>query len=619
MMGAGGARGLGLRGFAHGGREKEPDSLKISDRRMLLWFYSSLIPHWPKVTLALFAMLASTAAGLAIPLVLRSIFDDVIKAGNRGPLLKLSLLFLGLTVATQALGAARTNIMHLLGLRFSYDLRMRCFRHMIRLDLGYFQRQRSGDIMSRISNDVGAAENMVVHGSDDIISNSLFIIGAVGILFWMDWRMALVALAPIPIYVACLWVFAHYIRPIFRRIREELGEINAKLQERLAGIQVIKAFGREEAEEEYFDESAREFWRMSAKSVWMWSTFFPAMSVITSCGLVVLVWYGAGKAAVAGSGVTAGTVVAFMGYMQQFYRPIGMLARVQNTVNQCLASMARVFQLLDEEPDVKEKEDAVALGRVEGRVEIENVSFRYETGEMVLQDVSIAAEPGETVAIVGRSGAGKTSLINLIARFYDPIEGRILVDGYDLRDVTLHSLRRNIAMVLQETFLFNTTVKENILYGRPDAPEEDVLRAARAAHAHGFITGLENGYDTMIGERGVRLSGGEKQRIAIARAFLADPRILILDEATSMVDTEAEQIIQQALRDLMQGRTTFVIAHRLSTIRNANKIVVIDDGQVVEQDRHRALMEKGGLYADMVNRQVGMDLEETEWDGSILT
>jgi len=620
MLGAGGGgRGLGLGGFLRGGRESEAQSLRISDRRILAWFYRSLIPHWAKVSLAIVSMLGGTAAGLAFPIVLKRIFDKVIIGGQGDLLLGLSLQFLVLMVLAHGLGAVRTNVMHLLGLRLAYHLRMGCFRHLMNLDLSYFQRQRSGDIMSRISNDVGAIEEMVVHGTDDIISNSLFIVGLVGVLLWLDWGMALVALGPIPIYVTCLWVFAHFIRPIFNRIREELGEINAKLQERLAGIQVIKAFAREESETEYFDESCREYWRMSAKSVWMWSTFFPAMTVITSCGLVLLVWYGGRRAAEGSAPVSPGTVVAFLVYMQQFYRPIGMLARVQNTINRCLASMARIFELLDEEPLVKEKEGAVGLGRVEGRVTIEQVSFRYETGEMVLQDVSITAEPGETVAIVGRSGAGKTSLINLIARFYDPIAGRILVDGHDLRDVTLRSLRRNMAMVLQETFLFNTTVRENILYSNPEATEDAVVRAAIGAHAHEFIQSLESGYDTIIGERGVRLSGGERQRIAIARAFLADPRILILDEATSMVDTEAEQIIQQALRNLMRGRTTFVIAHRLSTVRNADKIVVIDDGQVVEQDRHQALMRKGGLYADMVTRQFSLDADDGVWDERMLT
>jgi ABC-type multidrug transport system fused ATPase/permease subunit len=302
-------------------------------------------------------------------------------------------------------------------------------------------------------------------------------------------------------------------------------------------------------------------------------------------------------------------VIAFLRYMHDFYRPIGTLARIQNMINQSLAAVARIFELLDEPASVRDKPGAVEFDSVRGRVELQHVSFKYDTGETVLNDVSVLAEPGEVVAIVGRSGAGKTSLVNLIPRFYDPCAGRILVDDTDVRDVTQHSLRHHIGMVLQETFLFNTTVRENILYARPDASEDELLQAARGAHAHEFITRMPEAYDTLIGERGVRLSGGERQRIAIARAFLSSPRILILDEATSMVDTEAEQIIQVALQDLMRGRTTFVIAHRLSTVRAADRIAVIEAGQVVELDTHPRLMARKGVYHDMVRRQFHLDEE----------
>jgi ABC-type multidrug transport system fused ATPase/permease subunit len=475
--------------------------------------------------------------------------------------------------------------------------------------LNYFQRERSGDIMSRVSNDVGAVEHMVVHGTDDIISNVMHVVGATAFLFWMDWQMALVALAPLPIYVVALYFFAKRVRPVFTRIRKELGDINAKLQERLGGIQVVKAFAREDPEIEYFDESNRAYWRMSAKSIWMWSTFFPALSMITSLGLVALIWFGAGRAATSAETMSTGTVVAFLMYMQRFYQPISSLAQVQNTINRSLASITRIFELLDEKPAVKDKPGAIELGRVEGRVEVENLSFRYDTGGPVLNDVNVVAQPGQRVAIVGRSGAGKSTLISLVARFYDPVAGRILVDGHDLRDVTQQSLRRNIGMVLQETFLFNASARENILYARPEASMEEVLAAAKGAYAHDFIMKLPEQYESVIGERGVRLSGGEKQRIAIARAFLADPRILVLDEATSMVDTEAEQVIQRALNDLMRGRTTFIIAHRLSTVRQADKILVIEAGRVVEQGAHDELMARNSLYKEMVTRQFYLNEE----------
>jgi len=607
--------GLRLGGMLRGDpRGEGPPAVKITNRRMLAWFYRNLAPHWHKVSLGVFSMFAATAAGLALPLVLRDLFDDVIMARNLEPLPDLMLKFLLLTLAAQGLGAVRTNVMHLLGQRFVYTVRMDCYRHLMKLGMNYFERERSGDIMSRVSNDVGAVEDMVVHGTDDIITNVLHVIGAAALIFWLDWRMALVALAPLPLFVGLLWTFAHFVRPVFSRIRKELGEINARLQERIGGIQVIKAFAREEAETAHFDESSRAYYKASCRSIWMWSTFFPALSLVTSAGLVLLVWYGARRAALSaeGAAMSAGTVVAFLRYMQDFYQPIGALARVQNMVNQSLAAIARLFELMDEKPSVEDKPDGVELERVEGRVELEGVSFRYDTGETVLRGVSVSAEPGEIVAIVGRSGAGKTSLVNLIARFSDPFEGRVLVDGVDVRDVKQTSLRRHIGMVLQDTFLFNTSVRENILYARPDATEAEVVQAAKGAHAHDFIQRLPEGYETFIGERGVRLSGGEKQRIAIARAFLSDPRILILDEATSMVDTEAERIIQRALNELMENRTTFIIAHRLSTVRSADRIVVIEAGQIVEQDDHAGLMARNGLYREMVVRQFHLDEEWRE-------
>lgn len=598
----------------HGSRqsdEEEVKPLKITNTRMLGWFYKNLKPHWVKVSMGLLAMLVGTAAGLYVPMILRSIFDDVIRDQRMHLLPGLIGQYLLFMIGGLVFSAVRTNVMHLLGQRFVYNVRMDCYSNLLRLGLNYFESKRSGDIMSRISNDVEAVELMVVHGTDDIISNTLHIIGSVGFLLYLDWKMALVALAPLPFYVVCMIVLARYIRPVFGKIRKELGEINAKLQERIAGIQVIKAFAREEPEKAFFDESNRAYWRASAKSIWIWSTCFPALSLLTSVGLVLLMWYGARRAAL-GTGlgaVSAGTVVAFLSYMQHFYRPVSSLGQVQNIINRALASLARIFELMDEQPSVKDKEDAIELQDVQGKVELQGVSFKYDTGEMVLRNVSVSAEPGEVVAIVGRSGAGKTSLVNLIARFYDPCEGRVVVDGHDVRDVTQNSLRRNIGMVLQETFLFNDTVRENIRYAKPDATDEEVVEAAQGAYAHAFISRFEKGYDTIIGERGVRLSGGERQRIAIARAFLVNPRILILDEATSQVDTEAEQVIQKALNSLMENRTVFIIAHRLSTVRRADKIVVIDDGQVVEQDDHESLMAKGGLYSEMVTRQFQMDEE----------
>jgi len=368
---------------------------------------------------------------------------------------------------------------------------------------------------------------------------------------------------------------------------------------------VVKAFNREQHEYERFEGDSTEYYQASIKGIWLWSTFFPAMGFMTTLGLIGVIYFGA-RMTVYGE-ASPGQIVAFLAYMQHFYNPIRSLVRVHNVFNRALASLARIFQLLDEQPEIEARPDAPDLPRATGHVEIDGVSFRYQTGEMVLEDVSVTAEPGETVAIVGRSGAGKTSLVNLIPRFYDPLRGRVLIDGADIRDVTLDSLRSQIGIVLQDTFLFNDTVRNNIRYGRLDATDEEIEDAARRAYADEFIQELPEKYETLIGERGVKLSGGQKQRLAIARALLADPRILILDEATSLVDTEAEQLIQRALEELRHNRTTFVIAHRLSTVRDADKIIVIAGGQIVEEDSHEQLMARNGVYAEMYNRQFRLE------------
>ncbi len=604
MFGHPGHRGPGRRMARGSWRDSgdEPKPLRITDRRMLAWFARHLGPHWWKLLIATVAMVVSSVSAVYIPVVLgRRIVDQGIAKQNWEMLGTYTVWLIGLFFIQNLFSAVRMNIMHQLGQRFVYDLRVIAYEHLQRLSLSYFHQRNTGDIMSRISNDVGAVEDMVVHGTDSVISNGLLVIFILVILFRTNAYLTGLALLPLPIFIIAIILFARVIRPLYERIRSQLGDINTKLQENITGIQVVKAFGREDYELAEFKESSAEYLRLNIKGIWLWTSFFPFLGFLTSMSVVVVVWV-AGMLART-QAFTVGQLIVFIGELQQFYHPVGMLLRVHNIFNRALAAMARIFELLDEEPEVKEAPDAIELEDVQGRVEIRNVTFRYPTGELVLKNVSVVAEPGEVVAIVGRSGAGKTSLVNLIPRFYDPQEGQILIDGIDIRKVTLRSLRAQIGMVLQETFLFDGTVKENILYGRLDATDEEVVEAAKAAYAHEFIMNLPDGYDTIIGERGVKLSGGQRQRIAIARAILKNPRILILDEATSLVDTEAEQMIQAALENLMQGRTTFVIAHRLSTVRNADKIVVIDEGEVVEQADHETLMRQGGLYADMYMRQ----------------
>lgn len=614
--------GGGGRHYRHtGGREtqdEEVEPLRITDRRMLGWFVQKLGPQWHRVLVGTVAMLLSSGAALVWPRVLKPTIDNVIGAHHYDLLPRYILILIAAYFAQQFFGAVRMNVMHILGQRFVYDLRTECYRYLQKLSLSYFDDHPTGDVMSRLSNDVNAVEDMVVHGVDQVISSIIMVLGTITILVltYAD-RLGLVlaGLWPLPLFVTAIIIFSRVIRPTYRKIREDLGDINAELEESIAGIRVVKAFGREDHELERFRQRSWAYFRANARVIWLWSSFFPFIMFLTSMGTVTVLWLGASPTPQGTSLATAGDIMMILAYLGQFYQPVGMLVRVYDIFNRALAALARIFQILDEEPEIKDAPGATDLEWKHGEVELEHVTFRYRTGEIVLSDVSVRAEPGETVAIVGRSGAGKTSLVNLIPRFYDPREGRLLIDGQDVRQVTQRSLREHIALVLQETFLFDGTIRENIAYGRLEATQEEIEEAARAAYAEEFIQELSDGYETHIGQRGVKLSGGQRQRLAIARAILADPKILILDEATSLVDTEAEQKIQAALENLTRGRTTFVIAHRLSTIRNADKIVVLEDGEIVEEDSHEALMAQGGLYAEMYQRQ--FRLEDIWQDGQM--
>ena len=605
-MGGGHGRGGGgghMRGASKTNpEEQEAPKLRLTDKRMLGWFGGKIGSRWPVVVVALAAMIISAFAEQAQPMLIRRLIDQGFLKHSVPVINQVVLLMLGAFAAGAIFSLIRTRLMHILGQRLVYETRIETYSHLQKLSLSYFHRNRTGDIMSRLSNDVGSVEDMVVHGTDEVISDGLRVAIAVGAIFWMSWKLALLALLPVPFFLTTMIIFARFVRPLYRKIRDELGEINAQLEERVAGILVIKAFGRERYEYDNFESASRKYYDANVRAIKLWSTFFPAIAFLTSLGMLLVLWRG-GLMMSKGEAVSIGTMMAFVGYLQQFYWRIGGLVRVVDLYNRALAALARIFQVTDEVPEVQDKAEARTLEQVDGRVDLDHVTFRYQTGDIVLKDVTVHADPGETVALVGRSGAGKTSLINLIPRFYDPLEGRVLVDGIDVREVTQESLRQHMAMVLQETFLFNGTVKENVRYGRLDATDEEIEEACRAAYADEFVQDLPDKYDTEIGERGVKLSGGQKQRLAIARALLANPRILILDEATSLVDTEAEQIIQKALDNLMLNRTTFVIAHRLSTVRKASKIVVIDEGAVVEQADHETLMKKQGLYAEMYERQ----------------
>jgi ABC-type multidrug transport system fused ATPase/permease subunit len=594
--------------------------------RALKRLFGYLGPYWRILALTSALILLHTGLNLLPPLFQRQIVDGVIGRQQLERLLPLIVGLIGIYALSEMANFGDQYLRHTIGERFLYDLRVRIYDHLQRLSLSFFERTSTGELMSRVSNDVNALEHFVTHGTILTVVDALRLIGAMVVLFLLEWRLALVALVPIPLIAFALRYFNLRARPIYRRVRDRLGDINARLQDDLAGIRVIQAFGQENAELGRFSAISRIYLAERIKAIRTWSTFFPAMSFVSATGGALVL--GAGAWMTANGQLSLGTLVAFLAYIASFYEPVRRLVDVDNTFQQAIAAAERIFELLDERSDIVDAPDAVALDQMHGDVVFDDVHFHYGKCELltnspllasqptvgdgngsdraaeVLHDVDFRIAPGEVVALVGPSGAGKTSIANLLCRFYDPTHGRILLDGHDLRQVQVRSLRQRVAVVLQDTFLFNATVRENLLYGKPDASEDELIAAAQAAFAHDFIMAMPLGYRTEIGERGVKLSGGQRQRLALARAILADPRILILDEATSSVDAEAEYLIQQALEEVLRGRTALVIAHRLSTIRNADKIIALEGGRIREVGNHRDLLARGGLYSQLYQRQL---------------
>ena len=561
-----------------------------------------LEPYWKPLIFTCTLLLINTSLSLLPPLFQRQIVDQVIGTRDLSQLGWLVVGLIGVYVLLSLAEYGDQYMRHTLGERFLFDLRVRIYDYLQRLSLSFFERTSTGELMSRVTNDVNALEQFVTHGVILTTVDLLRLVGASIVLLILDWRLALVVLLPVPIIGFGLRRFNRHVRPIYRRVRDRLGDINTRLQDDLAGIRVVQAFGQEDAELERFRGVSEKYYRERVSAIRAWSSFYPAIYFISAVGGVLVL--GVGARMIVGGQLSLGTLVAFLSYLTSFYEPVRRLTDIDNTFQQAIAAAERIFELLDARPDIQDAPDAMALDTIRGEVVFDDVHFHYGDDDEVLHDIDFRIAPGQVVALVGPSGAGKTSIANLLCRFYDPTHGSVCVDGHDLRGVQLQSLRRQVAVVLQDTFLFNATVRENLLYGKPDATEEELVAAAQAAYAHEFIKELAQGYDTEIGERGVKLSGGQRQRLALARAILADPRILILDEATSSVDAEAEYLIQQALDEVMKGRTSLVIAHRLSTIRNADKIIALHDGKIREIGKHSELLERGGLYSQLYQRQL---------------
>ena len=560
--------------------------------------------YWYWMLLALIAMVGATAANLAGPWLIRSLVGIIEENSGEQALAARRIVTTALTLLAvyalrPGLRALQTWSTHVAGWGSVAEARKKLYEHMQRLSPQYYTATQTGQIMSRVVNDTAHFEALIAHVIPEVTVSILTILGVFVVLFSINGRLALYTLIPIPLIIAGFIMYNRYVRPLFRHAQATLGDLNSTLQDNLSGIKEIQVFTQEEREMQRIGKRIHSHASAITRAVSISACFHGGIDFFAGLGTVSVALFG-GLMALKGQ-ISLADMTGYLLYVGSFYEPIMRLNHLNESLQQSLAAADRYFELLDTEPEIKDAPEAMDLRDVQGHITFENVDFHYDETP-VLKDINLEISPGEMIALVGPTGVGKTTMVNLIPRFYDPKQGRILIDGQDIRGIKIASLRKHISMVLQDVFLFNGTVAENIAYGSPDASMEQIRAAAIAAEADEFIREMPAGYDTEIGERGARLSGGQKQRLAIARAILYDAPILILDEATSSVDTETEAQITAALQHLIEGRTTIVIAHRLSTIQNADKIVVLQDGRIVEQGSHEQLLEVDGLYSRLVKR-----------------
>lgn len=566
-------------------------------------------PYYWEIILTLIIGVIKFAIPLFIPFLTKIVIDDIIlnPALTDSDKIEQLIYWLGgsiiiFFIIRPPIEYYRQYFAQHVGNKVLFDIRKELYVHLQKLSLKFYSNNRAGEIISRVINDVEATKNFVMIGLMNLWLDMTTILIVIGIMLTMDWQLTIVAIISLPLFAISVKYFFGRLRSLTRERSQALANVQSYLHERVSGISIVKSFALEEHEQKIFDKENGAFLDKSIDHTKWNAKSFAVVNTITDIAPLLVIGY-AGFQVINGN-LTVGTMAAFIGYIERLYAPLRRLMNSSTTLTQSIASMDRMFSLMDEEYDVQDKPNAKALPPVVGKVEFENVEFKYEEeGNTILKNVNFTIYPGETAAFVGMSGGGKSTIVSLIPRFYDVTSGAVKIDGNDVRDVNIQSLRSQIGIVLQDNILFSDSVKKNILMGKPDATDEEVIAAAKAANAHDFIMELPDGYDTKVGERGVKLSGGQKQRIAIARVFLKNPPILVLDEATSALDLESEALIQDSLDRLARDRTTIIIAHRLSTITHADKIYVIDHGEVVEEGTHESLMEKKGAYYDLFQIQ----------------
>ena len=561
-----------------------------------------LQPYWKQVIIAYGAMFIATGLNLLVPQIIKEAIDNGLAAGNASGLIIAGLVILGIAVVRAVLGFGEMYLGEWLTHSVSYDLRSDFYNRVQSLPFTFHDKTHTGELMSRATSDISETERFVGIGLMGLVSTLTLMSGVIIFMFWESTPLALIALIPMPILLIATVRFGNTVRPMFKSIQEQMGVLSANMQESMTGITVVKAFAREPYELEKFDTENNEWFRRRYRLIQTWANNWPFFTFLIATSIFLLLWFG-GPMAIDGE-ITVGALFAMISYILLLSGPVQRLGFLVNLAATAGASSKRVFDIIDTPSEIEESADAVGLDALAGSVTFEHVDFAYTEERPILSDVTFHVDAGQTFALIGPTGSGKSTVTNLIPRFYDATNGRVLLDGHDVRDLKVKDLREHIGIVLQNPFLFSQTIAENIAYGKPDASYEDIVVAAKAARAHDFIMTFPEAYDTKVGERGVTLSGGQKQRVAIARALLTDPSILILDDSTSSVDTETEHLIQQALSTLMENRTTFVIAQRLLTLKSADCILVLDHGQIVERGTHDELLQMDGLYRQIYDLQL---------------